>query len=40
MPIETVCPHCQKMYRLKDEAEGKKAICQNPECRQSFVVVA
>ena len=40
MPIETVCPHCHKTYRLKDEAEGKKAICQNAECRKPFVVVA
>ncbi len=40
MPIQAQCPHCQKAYRLKDEAAGKKAICQNPECRKPFIVDA
>jgi len=38
MPIDTVCPHCGKKYRLKDELAGRRATCSNQECRQQFNV--
>jgi hypothetical protein len=40
MPIDATCPHCRKVYRLKDELVGKTAKCSGPECRKAFVVVA
>ena len=38
MPIPISCPHCQKLYRLKDELAGKTVKCQNPDCRKAFPV--
>ena len=38
MPIPISCPHCQKLYRLKDELAGKTVKCQNPDCRKPFPV--
>ncbi|OWK37925.1 hypothetical protein [Fimbriiglobus ruber] len=38
MAIDTQCPFCLKAYRLKDESAGKRAICQNPDCRKPFTV--
>lgn len=40
MPIETRCPGCQKVYRLKDELGGKSVKCSNAECRHVFVIPA
>jgi len=28
MPIEITCPECEKMYKVKDEAAGKKFRCK------------
>src|SRR5262245_48548519 len=36
MPIEVVCPECDRSLRVRDELEGKKVVC--PGCRGSFVV--
>lgn len=38
MPIPISCPHCLKLYRLKDELAGKTVKCQNPDCRKPFPV--
>jgi hypothetical protein len=38
MAIDTLCPHCKKGYKLKDDLVGKKVTCANKDCRQVFVV--
>src|SRR5262245_45211005 len=38
MAIVFNCPHCQLLYRLKDELAGKQARCKNPDCRQLITI--
>lgn len=38
MAITFNCPHCQFLYRLKDELAGKRASCKNPDCRQVILI--
>ncbi|MSQ96025.1 MAG: hypothetical protein EXR98_15920 [Gemmataceae bacterium] len=36
MPIDAICPECEKPLRLRDELAGKKIKC--PKCSHPFVV--
>jgi uncharacterized Zn finger protein (UPF0148 family) len=38
MPIDTKCPHCRKVYRVRDEFAGKPIKCSNPTCQGAFTV--
>lgn len=38
MAIVFSCPHCQELYRLRDELAGKQAKCKNPDCRQLITI--
>ena len=38
MPIDTKCPHCRKVYTVRDEFAGKPIKCNNPDCQGAFTV--
>lgn len=38
MAIDVKCPHCAKLYKLKDDMAGKRVQCANKDCRKPFVV--
>ena len=38
MAIVFDCPFCQREYQVMDDLAGRTALCQNPACRQKFVI--
>jgi len=40
MPIDFRCPHCNTLYRLKDDLAGKTARCRTETCRKVMTIPA
>jgi hypothetical protein len=38
--METICPKCQKKYKVPDDSTGKQVRCKNEACRQVFPIAA
>ena len=38
--METLCPKCQKKYKVPDSLAGKQVRCKNEACRQVFTLAA